>query len=998
METLSSLPLRAALGRRLRGAIRILCGVIGFAPVLILAASPAAPTNVRATFVSDTRVSLGWADMSSDETGFQINRSEMLASGVSVVVGTVGANVSSFDDDTVRPGTQYYYSVESRRGTELSGVPAYGNISVTTSASAASQPNAPTYVQADGLTVNSLRLTWTDNSSDETRFDLFRGGGVGGDRIVFLASVPANTVSYQDSGLQADTDYYYFVRAVRGSVYSAFSSIGVGHTQPLTAVGGWANGQLSYGMIHRSSASGSPPNVTIQGAGDIWDTSDACGYYYRTIAGDATIVTRVASLTNTHPWAKAGAMIRDQLTGQSAQVSMLLTAGANAIFEVRAAAGATTSGTLGPWLSPPYWTKLTRVGNTFTGFISPDGSTWTQIGTANVSMPATIYVGVAASSHSYEAATAVFQNLATTGLDAPPPPPIPAAPTDLQVGGITASGVTLTWLDHANNEDGFKVYGWRGSAYQLVGTVAANVTRFDDTGLQADTHYQYYIQSFKGGELGGISNTVPFTTGGAAPAKPAAPRDLHPDSISATSTHLVWTDVSSDETQIVLERALTSAGVWPDAGAFAPIATLPANTISYVDTSLSPQTHYAYRIRSVLGTISSEMYGGAVVDTPEASNPPPPPPPPPTPWTGRDIGVTGSMGSDTGVPPTVTMNAGGADIYGAADGFHFMSRTITGDATIVARVASLNNTHSWAKAGVMIRATLDPNSANAAMVLSPDAPCSFQSRPTAGVATNVTTGAWVNPSYWVKLSRTGDTFIGYVSADGTIWTEVSRATLALPTEVYIGLVACSHTTMVQTVASFDFVEVSGADTPPPPPDSEWSELHWPGATTGSATVGDEISITTTSGDIYGQQDSGVFVFQPWSGPGEFVARVNTVGNSHPWAKAGFMLRAGLGSTAGNAFVVITADQGAVFQHRPNSASANTVTDAQYWGAGPGSWIKLVRGGGKIKAYCSVNGDTWISLGEINDDLPETLYAGFAASSHNANAGTTATFSGFVWPD
>jgi regulation of enolase protein 1 (concanavalin A-like superfamily) len=958
---------------------------------MLLSAPPAAPTNWQTPFVSDTRVRLTWTDNSNDETGFEIIR---YGDAVVVVAGTTAANVTSFDDVTLRPGTRYLYRVHAMRGTERSDDIANGYADVTTVASTASQPNAPTNVQVDGMTVNSQRLTWTDNSTDETRFDIFRevlASGRGYSE--FLASVPANTVSFQDTNLRADTSYSYSVRAVGGSVYSAFSGPAYGRTWPLTAVGQWTSNYLGYPTGSPAPASGSPPNVTIQGGGDIWDGTDGCTYYCRTMEGDATVVARVASLTNTNAWAKAGVMIRSTLAASSAQVSMLLTAGANAIFEVRPTPNGSTTGTLGAWLSPPYWTKLTRVGNTFTGFISPDGVTWTQVGAANVSLPAVIYVGVAASSHASQAATAVFENLVATGHDAPPPPVIPAAPTDLKVGGITASSAHVTWLDHATNEDGFRIWRYRaGPGYELAGSVAANVTSFDDLNLQADTSYQYYVEAFKGGDRSTSSNIVPMATGGAAPAKPAAPRDLHPDSFSSTSTHLVWTDVSSDETQFILERATSS-------GAYASIATLPANTISYTDGTLTPQTHYAYRIRSMLGSISSEMYGGAVVDTPAGPNPPPPPPPPPPgTWTGRDIGVTGSTGSDSGVPPTVTMNAGGADIYGNADGFHSMFEAVTGDATIVAHVASLNNTHPWAKAGVMIRGTLDADSANAAMVLSPDAPCSFQNRTAKGAATNVTTGAWVNPAYWVKLSRTGDTFVGYISADGTSWTEVSRATLTLPSQVYIGLVASSHTTSAQTVASFDHVDVTGADTPPPPPPvPDWAQQSWAGAA-GSYTTDPTFSITTTSGDIYDQQDSGVFVYQTWSGSGEFVARMDALGNTHPWAKAGFMLRAGLGASAGNAFVAITAGGGAILQHRPNGAAAATVTDGQDWVSGPGSWIKLVRGGGQIKAYSSPDGTNWASLGAITDDLPVDLYAGFAVSSHNSAASTTATFSGFTWPE
>ena len=53
---------------------------------------------------------------------------------------------------------------------------------------------------------------------------------------------------------------------------------------------------------------------------------------------------------------------------------------------------------LGPNLSPPYWFKLTRAGNVFTGYRSVDGITWVVQGSAQVPMAATMYVGLAATS------------------------------------------------------------------------------------------------------------------------------------------------------------------------------------------------------------------------------------------------------------------------------------------------------------------------------------------------------------------------------------------------------------------------------------------------------------------------------------------------------------------------------------------------------------------------------------------------------------------------
>src|SRR5439155_21744421 len=76
----------------------------------------------------------------------------------------------------------------------------------------------------------------------------------------------------------------------------------------------------------------------------------------------------------------------------------------------------------------------------------------------------------------------------------------------------------------------------------------------------------------------------------------------------------------------------------------------------------------------------------------------------PAPWADGDIGGVGVTGSAQYSNGTFTINASGADIWGTADAFHFVSQPLSGDASIVAHVASLTNTNAWAKAGGMAHA------------------------------------------------------------------------------------------------------------------------------------------------------------------------------------------------------------------------------------------------------------------------------------------------------
>lgn len=77
-------------------------------------------------------------------------------------------------------------------------------------------------------------------------------------------------------------------------------------------------------------------------------------------------------------------------------------------------------------------------------------------------------------------------------------------------------------------------------------------------------------------------------------------------------------------------------------------------------------------------------------------------------------GHPASVGSFAEGPAgTYTVIGSGADIWNEADEFHYVYRELSGPGSIIAKVESIENTHNWAKAAVMIRDTLDPDSAQA---------------------------------------------------------------------------------------------------------------------------------------------------------------------------------------------------------------------------------------------------------------------------------------------
>jgi hypothetical protein len=194
---------------------------------------------------------------------------------------------------------------------------------------------------------------------------------------------------------------------------------------------------------------------------------------------------------------------------------------------------------------------------------------------------------------------------------------------------------------------------------------------------------------------------------------------------------------------------------------------------------------------------------------PPTDPPPPPPPPPGVPagWSTSDLGAVGVAGSASETSGTFTVAGSGADIWGTADAFRYAYQQVTGDTTMVARVATVQNVNVWTKAGVMIRQSLDAGSSQASMFVTPGKGLSFQRRPTAGGTSLSTTVAGAAPE-WVKVSLSGQTVTASVSSDGASWTTIGQETIAFSGPIYVGLAVTSHDNTRAATATFDSVGVT----------------------------------------------------------------------------------------------------------------------------------------------------------------------------------------------
>jgi len=170
------------------------------------------------------------------------------------------------------------------------------------------------------------------------------------------------------------------------------------------------------------------------------------------------------------------------------------------------------------------------------------------------------------------------------------PVPVPSPwPSNLVATVVSATQINLAWRDKCSNETGYKVLCKKGSgSWFIAGTLPANTTSFEHTGLTSYAKYTYGVRAFNSYGDSLASNLVTATPG----PLPAAPSNLVLTVVSKNQINLAWKDNATNETGFKVLRK-TGTGSW------SVIAILGvANVTTYQNTDLTPATTYSYGVRA----------------------------------------------------------------------------------------------------------------------------------------------------------------------------------------------------------------------------------------------------------------------------------------------------------------------------------------------------------------------------------------------------------------
>jgi fibronectin type 3 domain-containing protein len=191
----------------------------------VVAEPPAMPSQLSAMAVSYEQVELSWTDNATDESGFRVERSD---NGVDFAeIASLAADSTAFSDTGLAADTTYYYRVSAYSGAGTSG---YSNDAWATTLSAPLLPPlAPSNLAAAAVSHTEVALSWSDNTSDETGYEVERR--VGSLSWMSVASLAGDSTGYHDQALSPSSTYSYRLRAIGDGGISSYSNTATVTTQ-----------------------------------------------------------------------------------------------------------------------------------------------------------------------------------------------------------------------------------------------------------------------------------------------------------------------------------------------------------------------------------------------------------------------------------------------------------------------------------------------------------------------------------------------------------------------------------------------------------------------------------------------------------------------------------------------------------------------------------------------------------------------------------------------
>jgi beta-galactosidase len=346
--------------------------------------SPAAPTGMAAVG-GNAQVTVTW-DVVPGATTYNLWRATTSGGPYTLIAGNIGSVNLGYTDNGVTNLTTYYYVVTAN-----------GNGTSVKSAEVSATPAAIVTGLTAAETNGQVVLNW--NGLPGADYNVKRSTVTGGPYTTIASAI--TSTNYTDSSVETCQSYFYVV-TITNAGNESLPSDEAGVTVPGGAPPSpWLNTDIgSVGLPGSVTYCGG--QFTISGSGaDIWGTTDAFQFVYVYVPActNCDIRAFVDSVEDTDSNAKAAVMIRESLAADSTHALVDVEPSAGIEFLFRTNTGGSSYSSVVTGETAPNWVRLTRTNNTFQGYWSPDGNTWTQFGTASITMSNGAYVGLAVCAH-----------------------------------------------------------------------------------------------------------------------------------------------------------------------------------------------------------------------------------------------------------------------------------------------------------------------------------------------------------------------------------------------------------------------------------------------------------------------------------------------------------------------------------------------------------------------------------------------------------------------
>ncbi|GAA1115477.1 hypothetical protein GCM10009630_11160 [Kribbella jejuensis] len=699
----------------------------------------------------------------------------------------------------------------------------------------AAPPGTPSGLTAHATDVGVV-LTWA--SSVEPR------SGDAASSYTILRATRSGSFTVVAEGIRATT-YTDPTREPARYEVQAVNAVGASAESLPVAVAPtpWASEDVGHVVVPGATSFDGETFTIEAGGSDVGGAQDSFRFVYLPMRGDGVLTARVVHPVSSQ-YATVGVMMRQSLSPSSAHASMLIKGLPlhtwSGVWTVRSGGRTTATGSTpvppaqqqsitidagfpisdlgtlpqsatplpppyveaasdGYRLRRPYWVRLIRKNDVLTGLMSPDGSTWTEVGSSRIHLGRDVYAGLAVCSalgvdEPYaESTTAAFDNVTVQGWSGEKPGP----PLGELRAGRDASAVELAWSDLDVAATYTVKRRHAGGPYRAIATGVQPrgfgvETRYRDVTAVPGQSYEYVVA--KTNAAGSGPDSMPFTATMPTPAAPTVTSAATAFANVGTAFHF-RVAASNDPVSFAVAGLPDGLSLDRKTGV---ISGTPRRT-GTAEVQVSARNAAGVATAAVTLTVGTR---------------------PPAPWRYTDIGdyvlderQLGSFSAVAIRTPGITSYDGQFIVRGAGSDLNVIGQGMTvqfaylpvlGDATFTALIRS----HGAGRAGLLMTKSLSPFDQLFGVVLAGGTPQFVQRlRVATGLVTSTGTGT---PS-WLRIRRTGDSFAAEVSADGQNWTALgvpgSIASFG-SAQYYAGLAVVSSDPSALSTAVFDNVSLA----------------------------------------------------------------------------------------------------------------------------------------------------------------------------------------------